>query len=63
MSLVDIFRLVGDIISDFVSSKVSGIIFLAIIAIPLALQAFRGVLNLYVRCIHEDKKKTKDNDR
>lgn len=63
MSLVDIFRFVGDIISDFVNSNLSGIIFLAFVGIPLALQAFLILTRLSVRSFYDDKEKTEDNDR
>lgn len=63
MSLVECFRLFGDTIADFVTWKGSGIIFLSVIGIPLALQAFRAVINLYGRYVYEDKEETEDNIR
>lgn len=63
MSLVDLFKMLGDMIAGFVSWKGSGTLILAVMSIPLALCAMKAMIDLYGRFWYEIKEKSKDNDR
>lgn len=63
MSIIDLLKMFGDLMAGFLTWKGSGILILAVMSIPLALCAFKAIMNLYVRYAYEDKEKTKDNVR
>lgn len=62
MSIIDLFKMFGDMMAGFLTWKGSGTLILAVMFIPLALCAFKSVMNLFVRYCYEDKEKTEDND-
>lgn len=63
MSIIELFKMFGDMIAGFVSWKGSGTLILAVMSIPLALCAMKAIIELYGRFWCEVKEKTKDNDR